>query len=78
MLFVVTGNVRSIMLRNCNFNYQSPEHLFDPSEPGGTYVCNLADPYERVVGNELVRFAHTWFNILKCGISYTRNLCLIA
>ena len=42
------------MLRNCNFDYQSPEHLFDPSEPGGTYICNLADPYERVVGNELV------------------------
>ena len=47
--------VRSIKLRNCNFDYQSPEHLFDPSEPGGSYVCNLADPYERVVGNELVR-----------------------
>ena len=47
--------IRSIKLRNCNFDYQSPEHLFDPSEPGGSYVCNLADPYERVVGNELVR-----------------------
>ena len=36
---------------------QSSEHLFDPSEPGGRYVCNLADPYERTVGNELVELA---------------------
>jgi hypothetical protein len=26
---------RSISLRNCNFDYQSKQHLFDPSEPGG-------------------------------------------
>lgn len=48
------ATVRSIVLRNCNFDYQSPEHLFDPSEPAGSYVLDLTDPYERVVGNELV------------------------
>ena len=48
---------RAISLRNCNFDYQSTEHLFDPSEPGGSYVCHLEDPYERTVGNELVELA---------------------
>ena len=57
------------MLRNCNFNYQSPEHLLDPSEPGGTYVCNLADPYERVVGNELVG-SHTYGSTQKIELTF--------
>ena len=48
---------RSILLRNCNFDHQSTEHLFDPSEPGGSYVCDLEDPYERTIGNELVELA---------------------
>lgn len=30
---------------------------FDPSKPGGTWLCRLNNPYERVVANELVALA---------------------
>jgi hypothetical protein len=31
--------------------------LFDPNEPGGVWECDLSNPYERVVANELVELA---------------------
>ena len=31
--------------------------MFDPNEPGGVWECDLSNPYERVVANELVELA---------------------
>jgi hypothetical protein len=48
---------RKVSLSKCSFEYQSPAKLFDPAEPGGKHLCNLADIHERVVANELVELA---------------------
>ena len=54
-------------LKGCNFDVSdaspspllSPHgtELFDRDEPGGTWVCDLSLPYERMVANELVDLA---------------------
>lgn len=48
---------REISIQHCNLACEDGEDIFDPLEPGGHHVCNLADPYERVVANELVELA---------------------
>eukprot|EP01043_Picozoa_sp_COSAG02_P057511 COSAG02_NODE_6995_length_3237_cov_2.095602_1_plen_941_part_00 len=48
---------REISIKHCNLACEDGEDIFDPLEPGGHHVCNLADPYERVVANELVELA---------------------
>ena len=46
-----------------DFDHLNPSQmrppLFDPQEAGGTHTCNLADPYQRSVANELVELAWT-------------------
>jgi Ran GTPase-activating protein (RanGAP) involved in mRNA processing and transport len=48
---------REISINHCNLACEDGEDIFDPLEPGGHHKCNLADPYERVVANELVELA---------------------
>ena len=48
---------RQISVAKCNMAVTSASDLFDPLEPGGFWSCDLADPYERVVANELVQLA---------------------
>jgi hypothetical protein len=48
---------------------------FDPSEPAGSWRCDLGDPYERAVANELVELAwaeedENWENETLNGAKY--------
>ena len=54
------GIKRTMLFHRCNFVYtDSSQKLFDPVEPDGIWDCNLADPYQRTVANELVELAWT-------------------
>lgn len=46
---------RDITISGCNLVKEpTGEVLFDPSEPTGMWICDLENPYERVIANELV------------------------
>lgn len=57
----------TIEIKGCNFSLSDPSfdkilspnnvEQFDRGEPGGTWVCDLSMPYERMVANELVDLA---------------------
>jgi hypothetical protein len=70
------GIRRAMLFGRCNFSLEERcEELFDPAEPSGTWHCDLGNPYERVVANELVELAWTqpgenWKNETLDGAPY--------
>ena len=57
MIKLGIADTKQVLLSECNYNYSTADEIFDPANPGGDWVCDLADPYDRAVAWELVELA---------------------
>ena len=57
MIKLGIADTKQVLLSECNYNYSTADEIFDPANPGGNWVCDLADPYDRAVAWELVELA---------------------